>query len=78
MARLGFLSGRNSPMTPEQKAAFINSQVACALIEAAAMTAENQQREAVGHSMAYNEEAFLGLIDSYGISHNKVVEFFNL
>ncbi len=31
---------------PESCAAYINSQVACALIEAAGMTAENDQRAA--------------------------------
>jgi len=62
-------------MTDEQKAAFIMSQTACALIEAAGMTAENNQRLHAGHSMAYTEDAFLNLIEQYGISHNAVLNF---
>jgi hypothetical protein len=59
-------------MTPEQKAAFVNSQVACALIEAMGMQAENQQRTNRGHSIAYGEDAFAALIEKYGIHHNAV------
>jgi len=62
-------------MTPEQKAAFVNSQVACALIEAMGMKAENQQRTHLGQSIAYGEEAFAALIEKYGIHHNAVHQY---
>ena len=63
-------------MTEEQQAAYVISQVACAQIEAAGMTAENQQRAALGHSMAYDEAAFDGLIEKYGIHSDGVLTVF--
>ena len=60
-------------MTPEQLAIYVNSQVACALIEATGMQAENQQRAHRGESVAYGEERFTALIDKYGIHHNAVL-----
>ena len=63
-------------MTEEQNAAYVFSQSACALIEAMGMVAENKQREGLGHSMAYTEEAFDALINKYGIHHNAVITTF--
>lgn len=63
-------------MTPEQAAAFINAQVACAQAEMAAMHAANRAREEQGHSHAYDEEAFLAIPDRFGISHNAVLTLF--
>ena len=63
-------------MTPEQAAAYVNSQVACATIEAAGMTALNMQRESLGLSMAYEDDAFDALINKYGIHHNTVLSLF--
>ena len=62
-------------MTLEQKAAFINAQVACAMIEAMGMQAENQHRQNCGNAVAYGDEAFASLIDKYSIHHNAVVEW---
>lgn len=62
-------------MEPIERAAYIISQAACAQIEAAGMIAENQQRAAVGASMAFPAEAFDALIDRYGISHNAVMTY---
>lgn len=62
-------------MNKEEKAAFINSQSVCAMIEAMGMQAENKQREVLGNSMAYSDEDFFNLINRYGISHNDVVGF---
>ena len=59
-------------MTPEQKAAYVQSQAACALIEAMGMQALNMQRERQGYSMAYDDEAFFALIEKYGIHLNAV------
>lgn len=64
-------------MTSEQKAAFINAQAACATIEAIGMQADNDHRLSLGHSIAYDGEAFQALIDKYGIDHNTVVSFFH-
>ena len=63
-------------MTPEQSAAYVYAQSVCALAEIEAMKALNMQRAACGHSMAYVEEAFLAVIDKYGISHNAVLTTF--
>jgi len=35
-----------------------------------AMIVANKEREIQGHSLAYNEEAFLGLIKEFGIYDN--------
>ena len=60
-------------MTPEQAIAFINSQVACAYAEMAAMHAANRAREEQGYSHAYDEEAFRSIPAQFGIDHNSVV-----
>jgi hypothetical protein len=59
-------------MTEEQRAAYVNAMSTCAMIEAMGMEAENKQRERLGLSMAYNDEAFFGLIEKYNIRHNGV------
>ena len=63
-------------MTAEQRAAYIMSQSSCALIEAMGMQAENMQREALGQSMAYNDKAFIELINRFSIHHNAVISTF--
>ena len=62
-------------MNEAERAAYVMAQVACAQIEAAGMVAENMQREACGHSMAYTAESFEDLPQKYGITHNQVIEF---
>lgn len=57
-------------MSETERAAYLNSQVACALIEAAGMTAENMQREHRGESMAYTASDFNYLAEKFGIHHN--------
>lgn len=64
-------------MTDEQKAAYIQSQSACALIEMHAMAAENSEREQQGLAQAYDGEAFMEVIERYGIHHNAVMETFS-
>ena len=39
------------------------------------MLAENRMREIAGMSPAYGEDAFLRLIDEYGIHHNKFPQY---
>ena len=63
-------------MTPEQKAAFIMAQAACAIAEIAGMQAENQHRANNGDSVRYGEEAFQGVTARFVIAHNDVISFF--
>ena len=62
-------------MNEQQRAAFIQSQAACAIVEALGMIAENQKRQHMNYSMAYGEEAFQKLIETYGLGHNQVIAF---
>lgn len=57
-------------MDETQRAAFLQAQAACALIEMEAMKAANKEREQQGYSLAYDEAAFMAVIDKYGIHHN--------
>jgi len=57
-------------MSPEQQAAYINAQVACALIKTASMTAENHFYMIQKGFPKYGEDKFLDLINEYGIHHN--------
>ena len=63
-------------MTPEERAAFINSQVACALIDLAGMQAENNARQQLGQALAYQEDSFQVMMRKYLIEHNEVLTFF--
>jgi len=63
-------------MTNEQKAAYIVAMAACANAEIAGMQAENQQRQVLGHSLAYVESDFQAVPIRYGIHHNAVIAFF--
>lgn len=63
-------------MTTEQSAAYVNSEAACALIEAMGMAAENQQRQHRGESMAYTQEAFEALLRKHVIGHNAALSTF--
>lgn len=60
-------------MTPEQKAAVINARAAMLVATAIGMHAENMQRQALGYSMAYGEDAFQKVIDESGCQHNAVM-----
>lgn len=57
------------------KAAFIISQSVAAMIECESMKAANEVRESDGYAPAYSEEAFLSLIDNYGLGHNSVLDY---
>lgn len=61
-------------MTFDEAARFarVQANIARAMITMNAMTAENMQRQALGHSMAYNDYAFMGIIDECGIGYNAV------
>lgn len=66
-------------MTPEQKAAFVNAQTALMLCDLAGMQAENDQRKAVGSSMAYPEEAFVRLNEAWApvLGRSALFQLFN-
>ena len=57
------------------KVAYLNSQIACAMIEAMGMQAENEQRRIMGNSPAYVEDSFMQLLTKYGLHHNSVITF---
>jgi hypothetical protein len=63
-------------MSPEQQAAYIMAQAACAMATIAGMQAENQHRISVGRSDLYTEEAFEDVTSRYTIGHNDVISFF--
>lgn len=63
-------------MTDEQKAAYVMGQAACLMAEVAGMQAENMQRESLGHSMAYDEQAFADAINKYQCHHNAALSIF--
>jgi hypothetical protein len=70
-------------MTPEQSAAFINSQTACALIEMQGMVAMNvtasKNHRGYSHFVPpYSQSNFLELIDKYGLGYNTVVEYLRM
>jgi len=63
-------------MTDEQTVAYVNAQVACALIEMEAMKAENLRRTASKLPPIYKERDFNALITKYGIHHDAVISQF--
>lgn len=65
-------------LSPEQKAAFINSQVAMFNAEIARMVADNQVSVSYGVVCKYGAEEFNEVFDRYEpiIGHNAVLMFF--
>jgi len=61
-------------MNEEQRAAFLNSQVACTMIRAMGMQAENMKRVYCGQDMAYTEVDFQILLRDSGIEYNSALE----
>lgn len=59
-------------MTPEQAAAYVMAQAACALIEMASMQAQDRHWERQGAVSTYTDADYLALIEKYGIHHNAV------
>jgi len=60
-------------MTSEENVAYVISQSVAAMITAMGMAAENKQREACGHSMAYVEGDFQRIITDSDIGCNDVI-----
>jgi hypothetical protein len=63
-------------MTPEQAAAFVQSQTACLMAEMASMHAENYERQLNNQTHAHDYASFAALPDEYGIGYNAVVSLF--
>jgi len=63
-------------MTPEQQAAYVIAQAACAMAEIAGMQAENQMCALRGEPLAYGEGAFTSVIERNCIHHNGVLTLF--
>jgi len=65
-------------MTPEQQAAYVGAQTACALIELEGMKAENAHALANGMRQPYTITDFNALIERYGIHHNAVCSTYGM
>ena len=63
-------------MTDEQKAAYIMAQAAVLNATVAGMTAENEDRISRGLTIAFDEAAFVAVVNDSGCHHNTVVAFF--
>lgn len=63
-------------MNRAETVAYVQAQSACALAEIEAMKAENSYRASCGNNIAYGEDAFLAVIEKYGIHHNAVMKLF--
>lgn len=63
-------------MTPEERAAYINSQVSLMGVEAAGMSAENLRCAMEGKPAAYGKASFDDLLARYDhLTHNAVIAF---
>ena len=63
-------------MTEEQNLAYINSQTACAMIEAMGMQAQNEWRKCCNMEPEYKYQDFIDVYVRYGIDHNSVIGSF--
>lgn len=64
-------------MTPEQRAAYVFAQSVCAMAEIEGMKASNTERESKGYTIAYDEDAFVRVIEKYGIHANATLNLFH-
>lgn len=60
-------------MNEAQRAAFLNAQTACALIEMNGMVSINIAARIQGAPMVHSGKDFTDLIDKYGIGHNAAI-----
>lgn len=65
-------------MNKKQQVAFLNSQVACAMIELEAMKSANLERTMQNESLAYDEIDFFNLIKKYDLEYNDVCMLFKI
>lgn len=64
-------------MTPEQQAAYVIAQAACANAMIAAMQATNQACAAQGLAPVHTAADFVAVPDNYGLHHNSVLTLFH-
>lgn len=57
------------------RVAFVQAQCVCAQARIEGMKAENQHRLSLGHSIAYDAEAFFAVESEFMIGHNAVIEY---
>jgi hypothetical protein len=62
-------------MTPEQRAAFLMSQVACMQATLAGMQARNMADRAAGRPVTHQPHEFDALPDQYGLGHNSAITY---
>lgn len=62
-------------MTPEQAAAFVIAQAACAMAEVAAMQAQDRAWEKAGLNQ-YSEFDYRAVVNKFCIGHNAVMQLF--
>lgn len=60
-------------MTPEGNVVYVRGMLLQAEIRMQGMVAENKVREQQGLSIAYDEKAFVDLIEELGVHHNSLV-----
>lgn len=63
-------------MRPEQKAAFIMAQAACAFAKVASMQAVNLAQTAAGEPPPYRADDFDAVFGEFLITNQQVVKFF--
>lgn len=61
--------------TTLKRITYLQSQIACAMIESDGMKAENEIRKSQSLDLAYDEKAFQDVLLKYGIYHNAVIEY---
>lgn len=64
-------------MKEEFAASILFANAVAALAEIEGMKALNMQRQVVGSSMAYDDNAFFNVIEKYGIHHNAIYTLYN-
>ncbi len=61
----------------DTRVAYVMSQVVCAQIEMEAMKAANRECQNKGEPDAFDQKAFMELLQKYPIGHNAVISFLN-
>ena len=62
-------------MDKDQRVAYIFSQSVAAMAEIEAMKAKNTYRKMRGETIAYDENAFMHVIDQYGLGSNTLLMY---
>lgn len=62
-------------MNEMQRAAFLQAQAACAIVEGMGLLAHNQEDIRAGRPPAFGRADFEALIERYGIGHNAALSW---